>query len=224
MNDDQHCIKVGDRVRVRGCVSTPKYKWGSVNHRSVGIVSAISPNGRDLTVDFPMQCNWAGLVTEMEVVPSFHPNVTCDGCGSSPLTGPRFKCKTCANFDFCEACFYSRTTHKHGFSRIGEPGSAAVFAGRPGRARRGNYEMAAGGGSGGGPSGGGGLVEDWAGCVKSLAVSSRESWAYRLTDGSTSSYWQSCGAQVPTVWYRVSKVDSKIFFNTFFGENDNFFS
>ncbi len=47
----------------------------------------------------------------------------------------------------------------------------------------------------GGP-GGGGLVEDWAACVKSLAVSSRESWAYRLTDGSTASYWQSCGAQV----------------------------
>jgi hypothetical protein len=47
----------------------------------------------------------------------------------------------------------------------------------------------------GGP-GGGGLVEDWAACVKSLAVSSRESWAYRLTDGSAASYWQSCGAQV----------------------------
>ncbi len=84
-------MKVGDRVRVRASVTTPKYKWGSVNHRSVGLVSAISPNGRDLTVDFPMQCNWAGLVSEMEAVPSFHPNVTCDGCGSSPLTGPRFK-------------------------------------------------------------------------------------------------------------------------------------
>jgi hypothetical protein len=49
----------------------------------------------------------------------------------------------------------------------------------------------------GGPGGsGGGLVEDWAACVKSLAVSSRESWAYRLTDGSAASYWQSCGAQV----------------------------
>jgi hypothetical protein len=60
------------------------------------------------------------------------------------------KCKTCANFDFCEACFYSRTSHKHGFSRIGEPGSAAVFAGRPGRARRGgqNYDMSGGGGPG----------------------------------------------------------------------------
>ena len=31
-------------------------------------------------------------------------------------------------------------------------------------------------------------------CVKSMGVSSRESWAYRLTDG-TSSFWQSCGTQ-----------------------------
>ena len=186
-------IKVGDRVRVRSCITTPKYKWGSVNHRSVGIVSSISPNGRGLTVDFPMQCNWAGLVSEMELVPSFHPNVTCDGCGSSPLTGPRFKCKTCENFDFCEACFYARTTHKHSFSRIAEPGSAAVFAGRPGRPRRGHYDLS---GQAGLCSGGNGsLVEDWAGCVKSMAVSSRESWAYRLTDGSQASYWQSCGAQ-----------------------------
>ena len=178
-------VKVGDRVRVRPTVSTPKYKWGSVNHRSVGIVSSISPNGRDITVDFPMQSNWTGLICEMEVVPSFHPNVTCDGCGQSPVSGPRFKCKTCDNFDFCENCFYSKTGHKHSFNRIAEPGSAAVFAGRPGRMRRRDILTV---------NTGGGLVEDWAGCVKSLAVSSRESWAYRLTD-STSSYWQSCGAQ-----------------------------
>ena len=28
-----------------------------------------------------------GLITEMEVVPSFHPNVTCDGCGMNPVSG-----------------------------------------------------------------------------------------------------------------------------------------
>ena len=42
------CIfQVGDRVRVKPHVTTPKYKWGSVTHRSVGLVSSISPNGRD---------------------------------------------------------------------------------------------------------------------------------------------------------------------------------
>lgn len=31
-------IKIGDKVRVKSSVTTPKYKWGSVTHRSVGIV------------------------------------------------------------------------------------------------------------------------------------------------------------------------------------------
>jgi E3 ubiquitin-protein ligase HERC2 len=46
---------VGDRVRVKSSVTTPKYKWGSVNHNSIGVVTSISANGRDVTVDFPMQ-------------------------------------------------------------------------------------------------------------------------------------------------------------------------
>jgi hypothetical protein len=49
--------QVGDRVRVKGSVTTPKYKWGSVNHNSIGVVTSISANGRDVTVDFPMQGN-----------------------------------------------------------------------------------------------------------------------------------------------------------------------
>ena len=57
------------RVRVRGSVSTPKYKWGSVSHNSVGVVTSLCPNGRDITVDFPMQGNWTGLQSEMEIVP-----------------------------------------------------------------------------------------------------------------------------------------------------------
>lgn len=31
-------IKIGDKVRVKQSVTTPKYKWGSVTHRSVGAV------------------------------------------------------------------------------------------------------------------------------------------------------------------------------------------
>ena len=80
-------IKVGDRVRVKPSVQTPQYKWGSVNHTSVGVVTSISPNGRDVTVDFPMQGNWAGLLGEMELVPCCHPGVTCNGCGANPIAG-----------------------------------------------------------------------------------------------------------------------------------------
>ena len=82
----------------------------------------------------------------------------------------------CDNFDFCENCFYSKSHHKHSFNRIAEPGSAAVFAGKSGKKRGRDVASAA--------SVAGGVLEDWSSCVKSLGVSSRESWAYRLTDTS----------------------------------------
>ena len=45
-------LKVGDRVRVKSSVVTPKYKWGSVNHNSIGVVTSVSPNGRDVSVSY----------------------------------------------------------------------------------------------------------------------------------------------------------------------------
>ena len=86
-------IKIGDRVRVKPTVTTPKYKWGTVNHASVGVVVNISANGRDVAVDFPQQNNWTGLLAEMELVPTYHPGVTCDECKINPIAGSRFKCK-----------------------------------------------------------------------------------------------------------------------------------
>lgn len=178
-------IKVGDRVRVKPSVTTPKYKWGAVHHNSIGVVTSLVPNGRDVTVDFPQQSNWAGLIAEMELVPTYHPKVFCDGCQMNPIMGSRFKCKVCEDFDFCEKCFNTKRRHRHGFNRIAEPNGAAVFAGRPGRNRKREPSP---------PLPTSGLIEEWAQCVKSMGVSSKESWAYKLTDG-TSSYWQSCGTQ-----------------------------
>ncbi|KOB75866.1 Hect E3 ubiquitin ligase, partial [Operophtera brumata] len=59
---------VGDKVRVRSAVTQPRYKWGCIDHSSVGTVKAISSNGRDLTVDYPTQPGWTGQVSEMELV------------------------------------------------------------------------------------------------------------------------------------------------------------
>lgn len=42
-------IKIGDKVRVKPTVTTPKYKWGSVTHRSVGVVK-----GKPFSVAFKL--------------------------------------------------------------------------------------------------------------------------------------------------------------------------
>ncbi|XP_063244096.1 E3 ubiquitin-protein ligase HERC2 isoform X2 [Bacillus rossius redtenbacheri] len=180
----QHPIKVGDKVKVKQSIKNPKYKWGSVNHNSVGVVTRISSSGRDVTVDFPQQSNWTGLMSEMELVPCCHQGVSCEGCFMFPITGPRFKCKVCEDFNYCEHCFYTKKLHRHSFNRITEPGSAAVFCGKPGRYYRQEMSLTLNPG----------LIEDWSKCIKCLTVSSREIWAYRLFDGSDN-FWLSCGSQ-----------------------------
>ncbi|CAH1776574.1 unnamed protein product, partial [Owenia fusiformis] len=177
-------IKNGDRVRVKPSVCTPKYMWGSVTHRSIGTVTAISPNGKDVTVDFPQQTHWTGLLCEMELVPSTHTKITCDGCQAYPIIGPRYKCRTCADFDYCESCFKNERTHKHPFVRYTDPMSLPVSVGRPGRSKKPKAVHIANAA----------LIEDWHRCVKQLTVSSRESQAHRLIDG-TGGFWQSSGSQ-----------------------------
>merc|ERR1719203_473569 len=34
-----------------------------------------------------------------------HHGVSCDGCGATPLLGPRFKCENCHDYDLCGNCF-----------------------------------------------------------------------------------------------------------------------
>uniref|UniRef100_A0A3B3YFA5 HECT-type E3 ubiquitin transferase n=1 Tax=Poecilia mexicana TaxID=48701 RepID=A0A3B3YFA5_9TELE len=175
-------IKIGDKVRVKPTVTTPKYKWGSVTHRSVGVVKAFSANGKDVIVDFPQQSHWTGLLSEMELVPSVHPGV-CDGCQMFPINGPRFKCKNCDDFDFCESCFKTRKHNtRHSFGRINEPQSPA-FCGRSGKQLKKHHNSQRGM-----------LIDDWSRAVKSLNVSSSVNQASRLIDCSDQC-WQSSGSQ-----------------------------
>ena len=50
-----------------------RYKWGSISHQSVGVVQTLNRNGIDVTVNFPEQANWTGVISEMELVPGSHP-------------------------------------------------------------------------------------------------------------------------------------------------------
>jgi len=39
-----------------------------------------------------------------------HDNIKCDGCGAFPITGDRFKCTVCSDFDLCSPC-EEKNTH-----------------------------------------------------------------------------------------------------------------
>ncbi|XP_050303138.1 E3 ubiquitin-protein ligase HERC2 [Anthonomus grandis grandis] len=173
-------IKVGDKVRVKPTVNTPRYKWGYVTHDSVGVVAAISPNGHDVTVDFPKQQNWTGLLSEMEAVPSCHEGVACNSCCVQPIRGPRFKCKVCEGYDLCDNCFYTKRNHRHGFVRIQEPGGAEVDAGKAGRYyRQETVELE------------GDIISEWNRMVKDISVSSKYGERFDLPGF----FWQSNGAK-----------------------------
>lgn len=187
---------VGDRVQVQPTLSQLRYKWGTASHSSAGTVTSersalsVSRNGNDGIVDFPQQSNWMGVASEMERGPTVHENVTCDGCDATPLVGLRFKCRFCRNYDLCERCFKTNQIHKHPFNRIVRPGALLTYGGYPGeraRKRRSGDLDGTLSGSVGAP-----LMEEGAHCVKNLTVSSNESSAHRLIDG-TRSAWQSCG-------------------------------
>jgi len=50
-----------------------------------------------------------------------HFGVKCDGCGTKPVKGIRYKCSVCPNFDYCEDCKAKFTEHKHEFQKIEVP-------------------------------------------------------------------------------------------------------
>ncbi|XP_051732353.1 uncharacterized protein LOC127502926 isoform X3 [Ctenopharyngodon idella] len=55
-------IQVGDRVRVKPSITSPKHGWGSATHKSVGVVKDIN-----VIVDFPEHKGWTGIFSEMEL-------------------------------------------------------------------------------------------------------------------------------------------------------------
>lgn len=77
----------------------------------------------------------APVVDEKQADASVHSDVTCDGCNASPITGVRFKCIVCHNFDLCSKCEEANVHDiKHPLLKIKVPrGDAAVSPVRGGR-------------------------------------------------------------------------------------------
>jgi len=56
---------------------------------------------------------------ENKVQAPVHYRVECDGCGLAPITGIRYKCSICDNFDYCEECEEKyKEFHPHPFLKI----------------------------------------------------------------------------------------------------------
>ncbi|OQR97917.1 Hect-domain containing peotein [Achlya hypogyna] len=79
----------------------------------------------DVHVGVDTQAKQEELMKDPSII---HRNVRCDGCNLSPLTGYRFKCAVCANYDLCTGCYLNRTHDgDHAFLRFAD----ATVAGDP---------------------------------------------------------------------------------------------
>jgi len=52
--------------------------------------------------------------------PMVHEGIRCDGCDTVPVTGIRYKCSVCKDFDYCANC-EERLSHEHPFLKIKNP-------------------------------------------------------------------------------------------------------
>jgi hypothetical protein len=50
-----------------------------------------------------------------------HQRVICDGCNMTPITGVRYMCSVCNNFDLCATCEAKGTHNEHPMLKIRKP-------------------------------------------------------------------------------------------------------
>jgi hypothetical protein len=100
-------------------IISPKANLLSANmHNNSNIVNTANNNNNNSVVSnlilnsnsSPIPSSKIGKVPKENIsnehndASSVHVGVSCDGCGKSPLSGIRFKCVNCDEFNFCEDC------------------------------------------------------------------------------------------------------------------------
>lgn len=56
-----------------------------------------------------------------------HQGVVCDGCQMAPISGPRYKCLMCPDYDLCRTCEASGVHVEHDMVKITTPGCFPSF-------------------------------------------------------------------------------------------------
>ena len=56
-----------------------------------------------------------------------HPGLTCDGCEQSDMTGPRYKCVVCPDYDLCADCEAAGSHPAHNMMEIKHPGRFRIL-------------------------------------------------------------------------------------------------
>jgi len=71
-----------------------------------------------------------GAPSSGEAEAALHHHITCDGCGTEPLVGRRWKCTACPDFDLCGACHARRQelhAVDHEFQEVPAPCAMSTF-------------------------------------------------------------------------------------------------
>lgn len=69
------------------------------------------------TLQFKKECN----NSQNQQATATHVNVVCDGCGASSISGFRYKCMECYDFDLCSHCEHAGIHTNHLMVRIPKP-------------------------------------------------------------------------------------------------------
>ena len=199
-----HELKIGDLVRVKRSVTTPRFKWGAVTASSVGVLRDIAFDGDEALVDFAEQSHFRAALDELELSEPIHSTAVCSGCYACPVVGRIYRCRTCAEKHYCEQCFgdlvdasAQRTDlclmHEHPYDLFDARGQLVVKALSLAalRAKRSAARTAASSNQRAVKP-----ITSWKQCVAAVRVSSNEENAHRLHDG-RGAFWQTTSSPPP---------------------------